>query len=680
MRKIAMLLLLLFSLESIAQTYEENLEKYWYYRHRLKEQFMYFSGDASIQGSHHVAENKYDNQQFIRWSDGIWWLGHYIGVLALEYKLLKTNGEDYSGTLNELYQAFETYYRLDYNAEPCFENVFGQQGDPTVNGFFLRDDLDTTCAPYFDDYEIKGDYHHCGDGTESNVNSQDQCIAMFLGLSLVKKLVDDEQAQQYAINIADLVINSMHWFNKLVMHHIWEIRNPVTWGVPQGGNVYEMVWNVYADAQAATIITGTNQHVGFSGSPQSKNRFDVSQSQVLSMLHDDIFDKFVGYFTSVNSTLINDGQFFSSPIPDHLAYNWLYNLYNETKGFEGMPDNIGLFPHLPLITEILHGYNGNNQMPASEIENGFLNVAPPCGSYVHLDGNKSQPPWHTMSLFCPWHGENSDRNWKGEYNMLDYMMLYNAYFLIYLRKEHSQYVFDNNVYPTEDFEIEWDINGYPDTIWLGTYHHTCSEPQILKAIKKIDTKAVLEENGGVQYYAGENVRFLPGFRADAGSCLTAQIDPDLLQSVYYHETFTDPCSGGSFEPLEVDYVQLSLLHEDNLRADASYMDKFNIKHAKSINNRNNELTGNVTGQTYQRLETNSVTLFPNPTTGMFTINLPESNGTIKIEVTSPKGQQVLSKTTKSTNVNIDLSGQNPGMYFVNIITDSMEKRLKIIKL
>jgi hypothetical protein len=80
------------------------------------------------------------------------------------------------------------------------------------------------------------------------------------------------------------------------------------------------------------------------------------------------------------------------------------------------------------------------------------------------------------------------------------------------------------------------------------------------------------------------------------------------------------------------------------------------------------------------LNDGNILIYPNPTTGKFMITLPKFNGTIKIEVTSPKGQQVLSKTTKSTNVNIDLSGQNPGIYFVNIITDSMEKRLKIIKL
>ena len=187
MKKIAILLLILFSLEGVAQNYRDYLEKYWYYRHQLKDRFMYYSGDANIQGAHHIAENKNDSWTYtsdsgmIRWADGMWWLGKYIGLLALEYRLLQANGEDCQETLDELNLAFDTYYRLDFKAEGCF-----LPGAGITDGFFLRDDLDTVCSSNFDNREIIGDYSNCLNGLEKNVNSQDQCIMMFYGLNLVK--------------------------------------------------------------------------------------------------------------------------------------------------------------------------------------------------------------------------------------------------------------------------------------------------------------------------------------------------------------------------------------------------------------------------------------------------------------------------------------------------------------
>ncbi|MCB2208080.1 MAG: T9SS type A sorting domain-containing protein [Bacteroidetes bacterium] len=675
MKKIAILMLLLFSLESIAQTYQENLEKYWYYRHVLKDKFMHYNGDASVQGAHHVAENKYEEQQFVRWSDGVWWLGHYISVLALEYKLLKTNGQDYSETLDELNLAYDTYYRLDYSAEPCFNDPFGQQGTPTINGFFLRDDLDSTCAPYFEEYEVIGSYHNCQTGEEKNVNSQDQCIMMFLGLSLARKLVDDVTVQQRTIDIADLVIKSMHWYNPLVLHYVWEIRNPVTWKVPEvGGSVLELMWNVFADAQAATIITGTDQHVGFSGSPQSKSRFDITQSQVLSLLHGDLFDKFDGYFTSVNSALINDGQFFSSPVPDHLAYDWLYNIYNETKGFEGMPSNVGLFPHLPLITEILHGYNGNNQMPASVIENDFLNVAPSCGAqnYGVGEDENTSPPWHTMSLFCPWHGENSAEDWHGEYNMLDYMLLYNAYFYIYLNDiTIPAYVFSSGICP--------EFINLPDPhedYWI----YTIEDPKHVIAAKHIEAHEYIDEGGGCEYKAGNKIKFVPGFSAKNGSYMLAAIDPLLEQNPYYCITNVDPCDGGNIEPIKVVYKKVEFpvadrsvrFHENNYQVNNKKIIKDSLGYQNHAEERvNNKITD-------KGIE--NVTLYPNPTSGVFKINIPVKSKPSTVEIRSYTGQVIYTcEVINESIIKFDLSAQSSGVYHVYIKNKNTVNRFKVVK-
>ena len=110
MRKIVMLLLLLFSLESMAQSYQENLEKYWDYRVRLKNDFIYFTGDPTINGSHQPIERRavYNDENYqddIDMGDATYNLGYYIGLLALEYKLLKDNGQDCDETLLELYYA-----------------------------------------------------------------------------------------------------------------------------------------------------------------------------------------------------------------------------------------------------------------------------------------------------------------------------------------------------------------------------------------------------------------------------------------------------------------------------------------------------------------------------------------------------------------------------------------------
>lgn len=78
-----------------------------------------------------------------------------------------------------------------------------------------------------------------------------------------------------------------------------------------------------------------------------------------------------------------------------------------------------------------------------------------------------------------------------------------------------------------------------------------------------------------------------------------------------------------------------------------------------------------------------ITLYPNPTSGVFKINIPAKSKLKSVEITSYTGQIIYTRKFKDYEVyivEIDLSDQNPGMYFVNIISDKIEKRLKIIKL
>jgi hypothetical protein len=659
-----------------AQTYQDNLEKYWHYRNRLKEQFMYFSEDASIPGSHIIAENRDTNKYWdpqIRWGDAMWLYGHYIGVLALEYNLLKINGQGTQETLDELNWAFDTYERLDYYAEPCFYNILGNQGQPSLNGFFLRDDVPESCSTFFDNLRIESDYvNACLQNPQGNCNSQDQCYLMLLGLRLVNDLVDDGNIQARTDFIAGLVISSMRWFNPLTMNWVWEIRNPVNLGVPAGGQVLELESYCWAAAEAAGSITGNNEHKGYSSF--SKAQFDIVQGLTWQMLQGGIqgLDKFAGYYTMVLSTILNEGGGYG-PYIDGNSYDWLCELYELTEAYEGMGPGIGLFPHLAALSEILHGYNGNNHRSASFYEETFLNDAPPCGSYYYVDPNnpgQSRPPWHTLALFCPWH-RGPITAFSGDYTMLDYMMLYNAYFLVY----HS-----NALHYTETTTYTCPLLITPPDPVPPHWVYTIAEPKEVEAIANIYAYDQVNEGGGITYKAGESIHFFPGFTAEAGSFLHAEIDPSMLLQPYYMKTSVNPCNGGTFIPLTNKYRASNPVDnvESNNDLNSSFVDlnnkSFNVSEYGSIT---------VKASSHDDFKISDVLImpYPNPTHGNIYINFPKSLNVVSVEVLDITGRRMHSIDSKQIyNVSLNLSGYASGIYFVKIKTENSEKIIKVSKL
>lgn len=93
------------------QTDQQNLEKYWKFRNTFREQFVKIgplpgeslpagalkpcdcvddldeSQDGTIWGATCYGE--------MHWGDGMIRHGHYLGLLATEYRLLKNSGEDF---------------------------------------------------------------------------------------------------------------------------------------------------------------------------------------------------------------------------------------------------------------------------------------------------------------------------------------------------------------------------------------------------------------------------------------------------------------------------------------------------------------------------------------------------------------------------------------------------------
>lgn len=221
-------LFLLISSSSVnAQYYfPKEKAKYWLYRERLKN-FMVRSNGETCVGCDIPAVTKdavgtaIVGPDKIGWADTPWFLGYWMGTLAMEYQLLTNAG--YSSTSPEvmqtkadLYGAIQAANRLDYEAEESWSRGInpacspcGNQYQPckaNLNGFLLDDDIPSNFAqvqsiidqlngglvPPPDDFRSKCIASAFTDylipGREA---SKDHLVGLFQGLALVKKCIPE---------------------------------------------------------------------------------------------------------------------------------------------------------------------------------------------------------------------------------------------------------------------------------------------------------------------------------------------------------------------------------------------------------------------------------------------------------------------------------------------------------
>lgn len=402
-----------------AQTPEANKDKYEMFRTRLRYEMMYYSGDATVKGSHLPMERRYVSGGKLvgYWADATWWQGHYVAVLATEYYLKKLHGENTAATLDELRQALATYNRLDSEAEACW----GCDTFKTLNGFYIRDDMDDSSLPFFPLVDhIHGDYRHCGDvQSTSNTPSQDQAWGTYLGLALTLKLVDDSAICNDARQIARRMVKSMQYTSPKGRTS-WQVVNPVTGNVEQIEG--DIKWLKYGHAKVGTLLSGEDMNFDRSRNAYWRSMWDVVQNNVFISKT----GNFRWYGIMALTTVMNDEGRGSGQ-----CYDWLVKkCYSLADKRPDLKQPI-LFPHLPLINVVLYGYNGKKADPA-DVYVQLLNTAPTrgAGTYTLNDSTVRTPaPWHTLSLFCPWHDKST-----GDFNMIDYMLLYNLYCIVY--QEH----------------------------------------------------------------------------------------------------------------------------------------------------------------------------------------------------------------------------------------------------
>jgi len=77
----------------------------------------------------------------------------------------------------------------------------------------------------------------------------------------------------------------------------------------------------------------------------------------------------------------------------------------------------------------------------------------------------------------------------------------------------------------------------------------------------------------------------------------------------------------------------------------------------------------------------SINVFPNPTTAVLTLELPEMSGSYQYQLFNSMGAEIEMRELELIRTEVDLSSLSSGTYFIKVIKGSEHsKTLKIVKL
>lgn len=451
---------------------ELNMEKYWYLRKRLVEKFVKVGAGF---GEGHPADiiiiDASDDDWIYRAVKRLEWggdatavLGWYIGVLSTELKLLRENGEDYSGTTRELYYALNALNRLDDYAElvwdyspsaTCSEEEIEslwpnapqvqwdsnnktwlpQPGGSITgvqrNGFFIRADgpPDQDFRDYFTDADVinSGVTRVCNPATNlpvgwsdptvisyrtagywgNNEESQDQLYHILMGLSLTAEFVDSSvtfngvslnlMARDIGIRFIENVINEQMSIVNPVMDRLPCNGGGFTgWFTPSLISLHDYLDNgVKNQANIQLPLPGT--------SDVSRNICAVIMATANTCSNNVL----CGYVSS-------DG------------FDWkLYYLLREAIYSDSSDGSC--YSNLDIRNDLgLCPCRGPHWDGWQYVDDGSYLVGGQMQTYG-TDYNNPQakpikwyyPNWYTHS------GVSESTSWKGEFNGLDYMLLFN---------------------------------------------------------------------------------------------------------------------------------------------------------------------------------------------------------------------------------------------------------------
>ena len=285
----------------IAQTEQENRDKYWHYRQRFNQYFMYV-GDKSGESLVVCNRNRNMTTRLCFGQHGIHF-GYYLGMLATEYQLLLRNHEQQTAdsTLEELRYALLAYSeQMDkceyyWDKEPCLDGFFVRENIPldyldtnTVSGRNHFNHLNTDLTKFHIFNSDSGKMGGLENGQPAFVNglfdvsqrkepmSQDEAYGVMMGLALVAKCVPP--LEQEAKHLFELITLHIIGKNECQNCHSngYEIRKPDCSSISESSGGVTAFFG-YGIAAAAAKVTGKDIHYFYNTFDKEKFAYTVKE-------------------------------------------------------------------------------------------------------------------------------------------------------------------------------------------------------------------------------------------------------------------------------------------------------------------------------------------------------------------------------------------------------------------
>lgn len=350
-----------------------------------------------------------DAHGMYNWGDGTIWHGEYLAMLALERAMFADLGWPTQETDQDIALALAALDRVDEKAETFYPGVA-----PARDGLFVRDDVP-------EDFHLKeGAYrfpredgfagYECASGDitceppkidDGSFTSQDQTIALLFGLALVNRLVPHDLVVR-GVRITEDAREKVHRLVWFLRSHGWKVKDPNGDSPPDawGGNA---IGFSNAMAKVANAVVGDTLGVDDYRNFASRTAGEASWAGLQV-----IWEATHGYNRSHALKLA--------------AANGTWRPAKMAKMAMGDGKDYYALAYAALQGKTL-------PEPYSDWRIESLLASAPCSGPCRGPGCNEVPGWMGESRTMNPEQRFGSRHWRGEFNGMDYMATYAAYYL-----------------------------------------------------------------------------------------------------------------------------------------------------------------------------------------------------------------------------------------------------------